>query len=234
MGRMLSTPLRELPGFLSTISMVVDDRRSIVDSLVQAERKSPSRYEPAKALFCRVLEGDLNVTQAITQARKVFDEVERKCALEILEASQGYLARQSAAHVGPFPSMSVTILNGLNLSVAPLWPRHLNPQRLMVLHFWRKPLTQWQLGAAGAVIRSALTQHHPEFAGCEIDFISVPLPESASRRRFELHNWTTLKPLDDKNLRRFWKQFCDAWSVYQGQEPREIRRRRSPDLFGGR
>jgi hypothetical protein len=34
----VSTPLNELPAFLSTISMVVDDRASIIERLTQAER----------------------------------------------------------------------------------------------------------------------------------------------------------------------------------------------------
>jgi hypothetical protein len=37
----VSTPLNELPAFLSTISMVVDDRASIIERLTQVERKSP-------------------------------------------------------------------------------------------------------------------------------------------------------------------------------------------------
>ena len=74
MEREFSTPLNELPSFLSTISMVVDDRASIIESLVHAERKSPSRYEPAKALFCCVLEGKWTVSQALIQVRNVIDQ----------------------------------------------------------------------------------------------------------------------------------------------------------------
>jgi hypothetical protein len=47
----LSTPLRELPKFLSTISMVTDDIAAIVQKLKFAERKSPSRYDPAREHF---------------------------------------------------------------------------------------------------------------------------------------------------------------------------------------
>jgi hypothetical protein len=48
MESQFSTPLNDLPHFLSTIAMVVDDSASIIESLIQAERKSPSRYDPAK------------------------------------------------------------------------------------------------------------------------------------------------------------------------------------------
>ena len=127
--------------------------------------------------------------------------------------------------------MSVSIPNGLKLGVSPVWLRHLDPQRLMVLHFWRKPLSEWQLSAAGAVLRSALLQHEPKFADCELDFISMPLPESASHRRFEHYSWAKLRPLSDKDLHRFWKQFCAAWSDYKSRGPREIKRRRQVGMF---
>jgi hypothetical protein len=234
MEREFSKPLNEPPGFLSTISMVEDDRSAIIENLIQAERKSPSRYEPAKALFCRVLEGDLNVGQAIAHAHTVAGLVERKCAAEVLQASKEFLARQPPAHIGPLPPMSVSIPSGLRLNVSSVLFRHLDPERLMVLHFWQKPLSDWQLSAAGAVLQSALLQHQPEFANCEIDFISVPFPEFAPHRRFEHYNWTKLKPLNDNDLQRFWNQFCDAWSIYKRREPREIRRRRPPDMFARR
>jgi hypothetical protein len=227
-----STPLTELPGFLSTISMVVDDRSLIVQSLVQAERKSPSVYEPAKDLFCRVLQGDFNVNQAISQARKILDPTERRCAVNVLQASASFLNREKPAHVGPLPPMSYTLPNGMNLSVAPLLLRHCKQERVMVLHFWQKPLSQWQVNAAGAVIQSALATHQRDYLGREIDFISVSLPERASSRRFERYDWTKVKPLTEAELARFWKQLLAAWSEYQRREPRAIRRRRDPDMFG--
>src|ERR1700758_2403095 len=100
MEREYSTQLQELPSFLSTISMVVDDRASIVESLVQAERKSPPRYGPAKELFRCVLEGDWTVSQALIQARNVIDSVERKCATDILLASEKFLNNAARGHVG--------------------------------------------------------------------------------------------------------------------------------------
>jgi hypothetical protein len=104
----------------------------------------------------------------------------------------------------------------------------------MVLHFWQKPLSQWQLSAAGAVLRSALLQDRPAFADCELDFISVPLLEFPPSRRFERYTWAKLKPLNANDLLRFWKQFCAAWSDYKSREPREVKRRRPPDLLTGR
>jgi hypothetical protein len=231
MERALSTPLRELPSFLSTISMVVDDRPSIVKRLTNAERKSPSTYEPARDLFCRVLQGDLTLDQALVQARKVADSTDRKCAVDVLQASARFLQSETPARAGQFPAMSVTIPNGMKLTVAPIWLRHLDPQRLMVLHFWRKPLTSWQLGAAAAVLRLALVRQRPGYSGYELDFISVSEHEATSERRFERYGWTALKPLDEQDLSRFWKQFCGAWSEYQKIGPREFRRRRQESML---
>jgi hypothetical protein len=80
-------------------------------------------------------------------------------------------------------------------------------------------------------MKSALLKEHPQYASCEIDFISVPTSRFG-HRRFEQHNWIKLKPLGDEKLARFWKQFLAAWTQYRRQGPREIRRRSSPDLFG--
>jgi hypothetical protein len=210
---------------------VVDDRSSIIESLIQAERKSPSCYEPAKALFCRILEGDLTVGQALLQASQVADPVERKCATDIIRASKDFLVKQTPSHVSAFPAMSISIPNGMSLSVSPIWIRHRKNPRLMVLHFWQKPLTDWQLGAAGAVLRSALVQGQPEFARCELDFVSVSLAEFATRRQFKHYTWAKIRPLSEADLNRFWKQFCAAWSEYKRRKPRVIKRRRLPDMF---
>jgi hypothetical protein len=231
MTRQLSTPLTELPGFLSTISMVVDDRSEIVRSLIAAERKSPPVYDPARDLFCVVLEGKLSFEKAMGQARAIVDDTERKCAIEILEASEAFLRRQPSAPVGLFPSMNYQLPNGLILDVSPLWHRRTAPERLMVLHFWQKPLSAWQLSAAGAVIRTSLMHYRQQYLTCELDFISIPRPEGATRRRFELYNWAKINPLGDADLERFWKQFITAWTLYHRKEPREIRRRREPDMF---
>ncbi|HYS47793.1 MAG TPA: hypothetical protein VEM36_03340 [Xanthobacteraceae bacterium] len=231
MTRQFSTPLTELPGFLSTISMVVDDGSEIVRSLIAAERKSPPVYDPARDLFCVVLEGKLSFENAMRQARALIDETERACAIEILEASEVFLRKQLPAPVGVFPSKDYHLHNGLTLDVSPLWHRRTAPERLMVLHFWRKPLSDWQLSAAGAVIRTALTYHQPQYLACELDFISVPFPEGGTRRRFDQYNWAKIKPLSDVDLKRFWKQFLAAWTVYHRKEPRVIRRRREPNMF---
>jgi hypothetical protein len=231
MERAFSTPLDELPIFLSTISMVTDDRASIVQRLIQGERKSPSRYEPAKDLLCRVLQGDLTLAQAIVQARNVSEPVDRKCAVDVLRASAKFLLAEPPARVGPFPAMSISVPNGLRLAISPIWLRHLDPQRLMILHFWLTPLSARQLSAAAAVLRKALLRHRPEYLGCELDFISVSQPETASERQFVRYGWTKLDPLGDADLSRFWKQFCVAWSEYQTRGPREFRRRRQAELF---
>ncbi len=56
MEKEFSTPLVELPSFLSTISMVGDDQNATVQKLIQAERKSPPVYDLARALFLAVLQ----------------------------------------------------------------------------------------------------------------------------------------------------------------------------------
>jgi hypothetical protein len=226
-----STPLNELPSFLSSISMVVDDRTSIVRSLTQAERKSPTRYEPAKDLFCRVLQGDFTFAEALTQAGEVADSTERKHAVDILRASARFLVSESPARVGAFPTMNILIPNGMKLAVTPLWLRHLAPPRLMILHFWLTPLTPRQLSAAAAVLRAALLIHHPAYSGCELDFISVSQPDGAPARNFERYSWTKIKPLSETDLAYFWRQFCEAWSEYQKRGPRTFYRRRQTELF---
>lgn len=234
MERDLSTPLIELPTYLSSISMVVDDRTAIIQSLVQAERKSPPIYEPARALFCRILEGSFNFQQAMIQARALADETERKCAVEVLQASEEFLCAERPTRVGIFPAMTHPLPNGMELSVSPILIRHFNPQRLMVLHFWRTPLSAWQLSAAGAVLRSALLRQQPQYSSCEVDFISVAVPNLATQRRFERYNWSKLRPLGPADLDRFWNQFLAAWSQYQRKGPREIKRKHMPSLFDRR
>jgi len=226
-----SKPLSELPAFLSTISMVVDDRAAIVQQLVQAERKSPPIYAPARDLFIEVLEGNFSFEGAFTQALRLSDVIERRCATEILSVSERYLRRESHCRVRLFPRMDYFLPNGMPLDVTPMWLRHSNPSRLMILHFWQTPLSSWQLSAAAAVIRSALLRQHPQYSACEIDFISASLSPYGPHRRFEQYNWSKLKPLGDDDLRRFWKQFLTAWSEYQHRPPREIRRTRAPGLF---
>ena len=231
MTHQLSKPLTELPSFLSTISMVVDDRSEIIRSLIAAERKSPPIYAPSRDHFCAVLEGKLTFDQAMVQARALADETERKCAIAILDASENFLRSEPPAPIGAFPSMHYRLPTGLTLNVSPLWLRRTSPERLMVLHFWQTPLSPWQLSAAGAVIRTAISQNQRQHSSCEIDFVSIPLPEGTLRRRFERYNWAALNPLDEVDLGRFWKQLLNAWAVYQRKEPREIRRRREPDML---
>jgi len=231
MEREFSKPLTELPKFLSTISMVVDDTAFILQKLIQAERKSPAIYAPTKDLFCRVLDGGFGFDDAIHQAHALFEETERKCAVEVLEASERFLRGEQNAPITAFPVMTYQITNGMELSVSPVLLRHLNPKRLMVLHFWRTPLSSWQLSAAGTVLQSAIRKHQPEYQFCEIDFISVPFPEFASRRRFERHTWAKLKPHDEAAMVRFWNRLLEAWTDYQRRGPREIKRKRTAGLF---
>lgn len=229
-----STPLTAPPSFLSTISMVSDDVGAIIQSLTQAERKSPSRYEPAKELFLAILEEKLTFMKALEQAKKLPDPIERKCATDILIPSRQFLEKEPRSRIGPFPAMAIDLPNDLELEVSPIWLRHLPEKRLMILHFWQTPLSERQLSAAAAILRNALTRHRPEYLTCELEFVSVALAANGSVRRFKRYGWDRIRPLSDIELQRFWKPFCDAWSDYKRRGPRQIRRRRDPGLFDRR
>jgi hypothetical protein len=120
-----STPLAELPTFLSTISMVVDDRAAIIQSLIQAERKSPPVYEPSRDLFLRVLEGGLAFDRATVQARRLRNETERRCAVQILDASELFLRSERPIRISRLKNLDYVLPNGLHLNVSPIWLRHL-------------------------------------------------------------------------------------------------------------
>lgn len=227
-----SIPLREPPSFLSTISMVGDDTTRIVHSLTQAERKSPSRYEPARAMFLSVLEGKLSYDATLTQARRLADKVERECALQILHASKSFLEKERPAPITPLPNSYYTLPNKLPLLVRPLWVRNFSQPRLLVMHFWRSPLTQRQLSAAATIIQSVIADNFPSYTGCEIDFLATPFVETRNSRDFQRNGWQRLRPLNEVELGRFWKQFSLAWDIYKKREPRIIRRKRKDDLFG--
>lgn len=227
----LSTPLTELPSFLSTISMVVDDGAAIIQKLIQAERKSPPVYEPTRDLFLSVLEGKLSFDKAVIQARRLGDETERRCAVQIMDASERFLRSARPARIIRLPGLSYTLPNGLHLDISPVWLRHLDPSRLLVLHFWQTPLFSRQLSAAAVALKSAVLQAQPQYSSCEVDFISVAFSQFSNNRRFELYNWAKLKPLSDNDLQRFWQHFLAAWSQYQRIGPREIKRRRAGGLF---
>lgn len=226
-----STPLVELPTFLSTISMVGDEQSTIVQRLIQAERKSPAVYEPTRDLFLSALEGKLSFEKVMAQAWNLTDETERKCAIQILDASENFLRDERHARVGILRSLKYHLPNGLPLNIAPILLRHFSPERLMVLHFWKTPLSQWQLSAAAAVLRSAVNTQLPQLSACEVDFISVAFSPTGNRRQFQKLNWTKLKPLNQVELDRFWNPFLTAWSQYQRGGPRKIKRWKTRGLF---
>lgn len=231
MDAKFSTPITELPSFLSTISMVRDDHYSIVQKLRDAEQKSPPVYNPTRDLFLATLSGRLPYNKAMEQAWRLTDAVEKSCATQILDAAKNFLENERPCHIAPLTGLSFALPNGLPLPVTPIWLRQFNPNRVLVLHFWQTPFSQWQLGAAAAVLRASITRQIPEYSSSEIDFISVPLVEATSKRRFEKLNWTRLKPLSDDDLARFWSQFLKAWNEYHRRGPREIRARRQRTLF---
>ena len=181
----VSELLSELPSFLSTISMVVDEPGAIIKELIRAERKSPPRYGPAKDLFRHLLQGDLSLDNALVQASKIQDPIQQLCAIKVLTASASYLRGQTPSPIRYFPRLNYQLPNGMDLNVSPLWIRYTEPERLMILHTWVKPLTPRQLGAAAAILRLTLQRHRPEHVQSDLDFISVSVPENREEREFE-------------------------------------------------
>lgn len=226
-----STPLTDFPAFLSSVSMVVDDREEVIRSLIRAERKSPSRYDPAKEIFIRILQGDFSVEKGLQQAKALVDQTERDCAITVLNASAGFLRGEKPAKIGKLPAMSIELPNKMQLPVSAVLLRHLEENQLLILHFWRRPLTDQQLSAIGAILRRALRKHQPRYSTCELDFIAVFERGEPPKRTFRKYNWSKISPMDDSDLEKFLGRLCEAWKIYQDRGPREIKRRRPPGLF---
>ncbi|MBN9050691.1 MAG: hypothetical protein J0H78_14610 [Rhizobiales bacterium] len=215
--------LRELPSFLSTASMVFDDREKTIDLLFKAEKPSPPVYEPARRLFCSVLSGDLSWERAIEEAERL-DGRERGCAVDVLNHSRDFLLKQPRSRVSKI-GLSTTIPNGMKLRIAPIWVRELPQPRLLVLYFWMKPLNDHQVSAVAAILRMALLDRQKEFKSYDLDFVSVSMEEKANTRRFSCLDWKRAHPLDEGDLMRFWARFVAAWDEYQRRPPR-VRRRK--------
>ena len=128
--------------------MVGDDQEYTIRALVHAERKSPPVYTPARELFIRVLQGDFTVQAALAQARRLHDETERKCAHDILRVSETFLLKEPRTKVARLGAMGICLPNGMELNVSPVWIRHSSQRRLLVLHFWEQPLSDWQRALA--------------------------------------------------------------------------------------
>lgn len=227
----LSKPLDELPGFLSTISMVEDDRAQVIKGFIAAERKSPPRYDAARQLILSVLEGRVSYPKARKLADTVSDAVNRRCAQQVLQASQPFLEGAPAGPVSRLPPMSFGVRPGLSLAVGPVWIRQLEEPRLLLLHLWDRPLNDRQVRAAFAILKRALTTQQPSYSYREIDFISVATPDLAAARRCQHYGWKTLAPMEDDELARFLRDILLAWDEYHRMEPRPIKRRGPPDLF---
>jgi hypothetical protein len=212
--------------------MVGDDQEHMIRQLTSAERPSPPVYNPARDLFIRVLQGDFSIQRALAETKRLHDETERKCAHDVLVASESFLAREPPAKVGRLDSMEVRLPNGMQLVVSPVWIRHLVPQpRLMILHFWQRPLSDWQLSAAAAILVAAMKRDNPACLSLDIDFLSVAIPDYSAGRRLRVYDWYTLKPLDDEGLSRFFDRLCEAWAAYQRREPRVIKSRHNRSLL---
>jgi hypothetical protein len=142
-----------------------------------------------------------------------------------------YLMEQAPARVIPLNPMGIDLPNGMELRVSPVWARHFSPTRLLVLHFWREPLSDWQLKAAPAILIAAMKRDKPTCLDLDLDFISVAVPDHATKRRLRTYSFDTLKPLDDDELQRFLQRLCDAWAEYQRRGPRAFKSRSRPSLF---
>lgn len=227
----LSRPLEALPGFLSTISMVEDDQAAVIKGFIGAERKSPPRYDAARQLIFKTLEGQISLQQAHDYADSVSDPVDRRCAQQVLRASRPFLETAPIAPVTALPSMSVEIRAGLSLNVGPVWVRQLEEPRLLLLHVWDRPLNDRQVRAALAVLKAALATQQPAWSYREIDFVSVATPELAAKRHCRVYSWRTLAPMEEDELARFFRDMLSAWDTYRRIGPRPVKRRGPPGLF---
>jgi hypothetical protein len=226
--------LEELPTFLATIAMVSDDGSQLVNGLRRAERRSPAIYTPTRQLFLRILDGSLSYAGGMGQAHQLADSRERGCAVAVLRQSKRFLETQPKSRIVLLATMTLVLPSGLNLSVGPIWVRHMNFEtRLLVLHFWQIALSDRQLSAAAAILRATILMNHVGLASSEIDFISVSNSEMSETRRFQNLQWRQLDPLNEGELTKFAHQIEAGWNAYLHSAPRESNRRNSlPDLFG--
>ena len=208
---------------MSAVSIVTDDREEGVRALIRAEHPAPAYYEKARSHFIKVLERKLTLEQAVRQAHHVQDATERRCALEILDKSKAFLAEQDSRDVIKLPSMQTFLPNNKILKITPVWIQDCRPYRLMILHFWYKPLSELQIKAAAGILSYAIENSYRKYLGFELDFISVAIPEHAAGRRFEVMGWDKIQPLRDADLQNFLVRLCDVWDEYHRRGPRQVR-----------
>jgi hypothetical protein len=158
------------------------------------------------------------------------DAVERKCAEDVLRASKRFLIAQTPAPVGKLPRMWFELPNGLRMPVSSVRIRQFQEPRLMVLYFWKKPLSSWQLRAVAAILQSCLDRFQRHLSFSKIEFISVAEEGNPSQRRLHSYNWEDLQPLSEDGLQHFLQRFCKAWRIYQSLPPRERKRREGNQL----
>jgi hypothetical protein len=227
----LSIPLEELPGFLSTISMVEDDRREIIKGLIAAERKSPPRYDAARQLILRVLEGQIDYERAEAFAATIPDPIDKRCAEDVLNAAKPFLRSATTSPVGQLAPMRFEVRPELFLKVAPIRVRQLSEPRVLLLHVWDRPLNDRQVRAALAILKRALTDQLPAYSYRDIDFVTLSTPPLSARRSCRIYGWNSLPPMETDELDRFLGALSDAWSEYQRHGPRSVKRRGPPRLL---
>src|SRR4029077_9977317 len=165
-------------------------------------------YHSTRDLFLSVLRGQLEFQAALAQARRLPDEVTRRCAREVLEASERFVVEEQPAELSPLAGMGVDLPNGMELRVSPVWIRHFSPPRLLVLHFWWDALSDWQLRAAGGILWLARARDKPGCLGLDLEFISVAVQDHSAGRRLRSYTWKTLRPLHGEELDRFLQRLC--------------------------
>ena len=227
----LSVPLDELPGFLSTISMVEDDQRDIVKRLIAAEKKSPPRYDAARQLFLSVIEGQIDHERAELFANTISDPIDRRCAQDVLKAATNYLRSATSSPVGQLSPMRFEIRPDLSLGVAPIRVRQLEEPRVLLLHVWDRPLSDRQVRAAISILKRTLADQAPEYAYRDLEFVTVSTPPLSAQRSCKVYGWKTLPHMEDDELSRFLLALSDAWQTYRSIGPRPVRRRGPPRLL---
>jgi hypothetical protein len=198
---------------MSSVSMVTDDRERGIKDFIRAEHPSPSIYDAARKHFTVALEKKLTIEQLFTQASLIKNETVKKCTLDILEKSRKFLLAQAAGRTVKLPHMEIKLPNDKKLDVSPVWIRDCRPHRLMILHFWKKPLSEIQTRAAAGILSFAIEEEYRKYLGFELDFISISY--HGARRRFEVSGWDKIQPLRDIDLQYFLQRLCDLWDAYQ-------------------
>lgn len=228
----LSSPITKMPNFASSARLYSRDKNEIITGLRRSERKPPPIYDSTRDFILLILEGKLNYDLAIKQAKNIPDETERRCALDVLRVTKEFLEKEQKGKLSPLEGMFIEFSDDSTIPISQLYVRILgNEQRLFYLCPWEKPLNETQLSVAGGIIRRAIPNFYPQYADCEIDFVSTHMDQIANKRTIRISNWSKITPLDSPQLDNVLSALRIAWREYRALPPRTIIRNRPRDLL---